>query len=60
MSQSTWEGTEMTRPVDGCPAASDDTCSILVPRHLLIWQDELSHCCGAVHVDVSEKSEEGE
>lgn len=34
--------------------ALDDTCSILVPRHLLIGQDEMSRHSGSVYVHVWE------
>ena len=34
--------------------APDDTCSISVPRHLLIGQDEISHHCEAVYVHACE------
>lgn len=34
--------------------APNDTCSILVPRHLLIGQDEISRHCGVVYVHACE------
>lgn len=53
------DGQSWWMPCHFC-AAPDDTCSILVPRHLLIGQDEVSRNYGAVYVHVCEQESERE